>query len=227
MTDRDLCARAILNRTSLTLLMAMCVLSVFGGSAHATGIDGDATSSSFTITGPVSISSLTVTNSATLPATTLTGSASFSNTSLYGIVGSTTNDNAASGNVGQFVSGSAGPVTLSGGSGSYNAITSISLGSGDWDVEGMIVFRSGASTSTTYSGPNTSYIGTQSNASDGSVGVNLQYAEGVSSSWSFGSTVPRQRLSLSSTTTVYLVAQATYSGSNPQAWGSISARRAR
>jgi len=198
-------------------IFASLLITCVGACFADTGLGGTAiATSSFTFIGPISISSLTA-----------AGNINFSNTSLYGIVGSTTNDNAVTGDVGEYVSTGAIAVTLTGASGIYNNLATIALTPGDWDVEGMIVFRAGVATGTTYTGPNTAYIGTSSMATIATPGVDMNYAEGVPSSWSFGVSVPRQRFSFSSTTTVYLVANAAYTGNKPQVWGSMTARRIR
>src|SRR5258708_19447666 len=66
------------------------------------------------------------------------------------IVGTTTNDSAATGQYGEYVSTTiavAGAVALATGV-SVN-VTNITLGPGDWDVSGFIAFQFGATTSYT------------------------------------------------------------------------------
>lgn len=145
------------------------------------------------------------------------------------IAGTTTNDNAAAGYVGQYVessvaSGSAVSMTTD----TPANITSISLTAGDWDVRGTVGFVAGASTSIsnilvgasstsatlptppasgTYTGYHVSFLGTFTDAS-----------------YPFGP----GRLSLAATTTIYLVCQTTFSGGTGNAaYGFIGARRVR
>jgi hypothetical protein len=146
------------------------------------------------------------------------GSVSFSTTS--GIIGTTTNDNAAAGSVGEFVSSvvPAGPVALT--SATTANITSISLTAGDWDVYGDVVYSPSI-------GPITV---TNQGSSDTSVtfGPVSTFSSETGSNLGFPSTpIPYRRFSLASTTTIYLVVNVTYSAGTLAGYGSIFARRAR
>jgi hypothetical protein len=168
----------------------------------------------------------------TAGATTVGGSLSVTGTitpsSTNGIVGTTTNDNANAGSVGEVISasvasGSAVALTT----GTTANVTSISLTAGDWDVEGTGAFFPAASTSIT--------------ALHGSVGTTSATIGGATSGGRFshycapvtpGATTlcfptGRQRLSLSGTTTVYLCVQATFSTSTLGGFGYIVGRRIR
>lgn len=137
-------------------------------------------------------------------------------------VGTATNDNAATGDIGEFVSsevasGSAVSLTTA----TAADVTSISLTAGDWDVRGHITINASVTftvangwTSTTSatspSSPNNgSYVGNQA------TGALLSSPTGV------------QRLSINSTTTVFLSALAFFSSGTCVAWGGIYARRVR
>lgn len=144
------------------------------------------------------------------------------------IVGTNTNDNAAAGSVGEFVSstvlvGSAVSLT----SGVTANVTSISLTAGDWDVEGNVAFASGGSTITNYEiGAISTTSATLPTAPYGGGGFTLStpnYAGGGSNIIPTG----RMRLSLASTTTVYLVTNASFGTSTLAAYGFIGARRVR
>lgn len=140
------------------------------------------------------------------------------------LVGTTTNDNAASGSVGQLVqslvaSGSAVSLTST----IAANVTSISLTAGDWDVEGAVQFVAGSATVTTRKASIFTTSATQ--ASDGSEGNNGSKLTTTSST--DGITLPRKRLSLAATTTVYLVADSTFSAGTVSAYGVITARRVR
>jgi hypothetical protein len=160
---------------------------------------------------------------------TLTGNLVF-NPTTDGIKGTTTNDSAASGNVGEYIGSSVGAQN-SAGSGRYFDVTSISLTAGDWDVRGAVEFmRNGA----TFSLVNLEWgMSTTSgnSATDLITGLNYLYQDTtlIPTSFSdYGVSLPTWRLSLSSTTTVYLKAYyATFSSGTPQASGALSVRRIR
>lgn len=155
-------------------------------------------------------------------------SLAFSSTS--GIIGTTTNDNAAAGSVGEFQS-----ATLSGASritlttGTAVTITSLSLTAGDWDLGGQINFETEATTSI-------SEARVSSSATDNTLGSTnftghlyniVKFAAFVPGVSTLTFTAGTARLSLASTTTVYLVARATFTVANCYAYGHITARRRR
>ncbi len=142
-------------------------------------------------------------------------------------LGTTTNDNAAVGHVGEFVSsevaqGSAVSLTTA----TATNITSISLTAGDWDVWGNVLFIP-ANTTVMSSGYGS--IG----ASSATIGATVY--RGSLSATSFtgdGSKTPsvtpgQIRISISSTTTIYLVAYSDFITSTNAAFGYIYARRVR
>ena len=147
-------------------------------------------------------------------------SVSFSSTS--GIIGTTTNDNAADGSVGQLIS-SVIPFSSSVTIGAFNVaqnITSISLTAGDWDVFGNI-YANG----TTSNGVIVWSSTTSASVPDQS----LQNAISLitSSAVYFGNSIPTTRYSLSATTTIYL---SIIVGTGTGTWtacGGIYARRRR
>lgn len=141
--------------------------------------------------------------------------------------GTNTNDSAASGFVGEYIEsviaqGSAVSLTNA-----TNAnVTNISLTAGDWDVSANINFLPGATTNTTVmiAGANTSSASLPAATSTarwantaGKVMGGFQQTE----------TPPVVRMSLSGTTTVYLVAYSEFTISTSTAFGMISARRVR
>lgn len=148
------------------------------------------------------------------------------------ILGTATNDNAGAGSVGEFVTatvvaGSAVSLTTA----TSANVTSISLTAGDWDISSFVdyvltgatatLLQSGASLTTavlpTQAGG--SGLGTDALATDPNVKTTLTGTEQQD-----GGPV---RLSISATTTVFLVAQATFSVGTVTAYGTIRARRAR
>jgi hypothetical protein len=139
------------------------------------------------------------------------------------ITGTTTNDNAAAGYIGEVITsniavGSA--VSLS--TGVSKDVTSISLTAGDWDVYGWVALNPAGSTTTQTFGCGIST--TSATLGTGQTKLN-------SLSVGAGSTTQlpcaTQRLSLSGTTTVYLVGLAGFAASTMSAYGYITARRAR
>jgi hypothetical protein len=143
------------------------------------------------------------------------------------IQGTNTNDSAAAGDVGEFVSST---VTI----GSEIAlttvtaadITSISLTAGDWDVSISCSFDPGASTNVTVLQTSVSTTSATLDATPGRLGA-LIYPSSVLGTNISVVNVPAARLSLNATTTVYLVARAAFTVSTLAAFGIISARRVR
>lgn len=149
------------------------------------------------------------------------------------IAGTGTNDSAASGNLGEFISssvviGSAVALTTN----VPVNITSISLTAGDWEVQGDIYFTGAATTTVIYQA---SCVSQTTGTFDLTVG-NFNIAPGYGSV-PFGATTgntsgigiltPVIRKSLASTTTMFLVAQSGFGVSTQSAFGVIRARRAR
>lgn len=146
-----------------------------------------------------------------------------------GIIGTTTNNDAAAGSVGEFASatraiGSAFALTT----GTPLDIVSISLTAGDYDVWGDAHFTGGATTlvqdcigwisttSATVPAPSLYNI-----VNYGVTGV------AVFANASLGFSVPQVRISLSTTTTVYMSVQADFNTSTCSGFGNIYARRRR
>jgi hypothetical protein len=152
----------------------------------------------------------------------LTATNNFIPSQTNGIVGTTTNNNANAGSVGEYVSNTTSGTALTTGI-AVNA-TSVSLTAGDWDVTGVANFSFGASsvvtalnvgistTSATFSG-----LGTFTTFSI------QQPATGQGETFS----TPPVRVSLSSTTTVYVPAFANFTVSTGSVSGFIRARRVR
>lgn len=167
-------------------------------------------------------SGATISGNYTFSGTQTLSSISFSSTS--GIIGTTTNNSAAAGSVGEYVQSVVAAVPYT--SGTVTNITSISLTAGDWDVTGMIVGQGGSSSTL---GPNFTNISLFSGATttDLVIGDNTQYWTAAAASTSSGGNVPLWRLSISGTTTVYLKINSTFVGGSPTAWGKLAARRVR
>lgn len=162
----------------------------------------------------------------------VTGSIAPSTTA--GIVGTTTNDNANAGAVGEFIcaqvtnggsptgcaTNSSTPVSLS--SNTPANVTSLSLSAGDWDCRGNVLFNNGGTTVTTQS---TGSINTTSATTNPLQFANYSPPNTAGLNPVF--TVPTVRESLSATTTVYLVVNNVFSTSTSAAYGRIDCRRAR
>lgn len=140
------------------------------------------------------------------------------------LVGTTTNNNAAAGSVGEYVTS----VVLTPGSsistGTAINVTSISLTAGDWDVRTAVAYA--ASTSS----PAFTYIMSSANTTSATSQTQPDVAVSVPKD-GIGSNPcvvgPTVRYSLSTTTTIYLVAQTAFGSGTMTAYGRISARRVR
>lgn len=139
--------------------------------------------------------------------------------------GTTTNDNAAAGDVGEYITSQVAANGSALTSGATANVTSISLTAGDWDVGGIIDFLPAATTSITelIVGTNTT------SATIGAQDTYLQdsFAAEVPGANQTGRVLPTVRWSLASTTTIFLVVFAIFTVSTLNAWGTIRARRVR
>jgi hypothetical protein len=164
--------------------------------------------------------------SSTLPAF-ITSSITFSPTT-GGIVGTTTNDNAAAGKVGEFISnnvlaGSA--ISLS--SGVTADITSINLTAGDWDLSAVAANTVAGSTlmsSWVCSINNVSATIPTNSPNSPVVGP---YTMPANAGQGFWLPLPTTRISLSTTTTIYLSVNSNFTVSTVAAFGWLAARRVR
>jgi len=146
------------------------------------------------------------------------------NFSSSAIAGTATNNNAAAGYVGEYVSssipsGSAVPLT----SGTAANVTSVSLTAGDWECAGNAISNPSGATQTLMS----AYLNTTSATAPtlpGGGGV-VNWNSSSVSNIAIG--LPPTRFLLSSTTTVYLAASVTFSGGTDGALGFLGCRRMR
>lgn len=154
-------------------------------------------------------------------------SLSFSSTS--GIIGTTTNDSAAAGSVGEYLEnivliGSAVSMTT----GVGVNITSISLTPGDWDIVIDGYFTGNAATTVSGAFVSISNISATLNISPGRLGVcssggNTLFSVGQLA----GCVAGPFRLSVAITTTIFFVANANFAVSTMSCFGIIRARRIR
>lgn len=145
-----------------------------------------------------------------------------------GILGVTTNSSAASGFVGEYLSTIVVNGTVSVTSATPVNVASLSLTAGDWDVYGNILFSTGTNTNvTTFQAS----IGTGSATLNPVNPFYMRYDPPTGGSIYSGNIVgiPTSygRISLSGTTTIFLVASANFTVSTLTAGGSIQARRVR
>jgi hypothetical protein len=185
-----------------------------------------------TLTGAAMNGTLGATTPSTVAATTISATGAITPSQTAGIVGTTTNNNADAGSVGEVVSssvavGSAVSLTNATGAFTGKTITSISLTAGDWDVYGIVGINNAATTnftavaggiSTTNDTLNSVYE-EETRFSYGASGLVLNNVV----SFSF----PTTRVSISATTTYYLIGYASFSVSTATAFGRITARRRR
>jgi hypothetical protein len=147
-----------------------------------------------------------------------------SSATITHLLGTTTNDNATAGTVGEYVSSVAGYSNFPT-SGQYGDLTSISLTAGDWDVTVVATLTENSST--------ISLIGIGVSAASGNDSTGLvrgnNYIECVRpyNTNDVGCSVPNVRVSISATTTYYFKYVSSYTSGPPQAKGRISARRVR
>jgi len=99
-------------------------------------------------------------------------------------------------------------------------VTSISLTAGDWDVRGVVGFSNGTSATVIAAG-----ISTTTATLPGFDGPQFNLT-GATWTGDFQMGVPVARISISGTTTVFLVARITYTGATT-VYGTLTARRAR
>jgi|SRR5271166_5398512 len=139
---------------------------------------------------------------------------------------SATNDSATAGTIGEYVASNVPGSTVSMSTGVAANMTSISLGAGDWDVWGNVIFIPAGTTTvqSIVAGISTSTGAfAANNGSGGQQSLQASFTTGASQLISAG----QSRQSLSATTTVFLVAQIGFLISTCTAGGGIFARRAR
>ena len=217
------------------------------GGANLNGVDlsvsGTSTLSGLTASTALALNAskevVSVTNTGTgdnvlATAPTLVGNATLSTGNLIfsasgkGIQGTTTNDSADTGVVGEFVSSNVSNTAVTLTTGVTANLTSISLTAGDWDVQGNVGFDTAATANLTYW-----YAGVTT------VSATLQngYYQATNSVAPTGGAVfganafslpsPVARISLSATTTVYLITNVGFTVAAVKAGGMIKARRVR
>lgn len=149
---------------------------------------------------------------------------------LANTVATATNDNAAAGDIGEYVSSdiaSGSAVSLT--TGTPANVTSISLTAGDWDVSCNAVFTTGATTRIFYA---RSSISATSATMDTSADRENKLSISGTGAWTPGADTTRlgvynSRVSIGATTTIYFVVNSVFDTSTLTAHGKIWARRVR
>lgn len=234
--------------SSANLRSALTDESGTGAALFQNGALGDATATTInklTFTAPATSATLTIANGKTLTASnTLTFSGTDSSSVAFGtggtvgavgysatgqIAATATNDDAAAGKVGEYISStvtSGSAISLT--STVVANITSISLTAGDWDIRACSAFTGGATTTVNYTMGSISTTSATLNNEPGFF-ANQVPAGGTS----FGTSgqiqfcIGPSRVSLSGSTTYYLVARCSFAVDACSGYGVISARRVR
>lgn len=146
--------------------------------------------------------------------------------------GTTTNDNATAGDVGEFITAtvaSGSPVALT--TATPANVTSISLTAGDWDVSAVADFGLTGITGTEFRvGISAASATLPTQAGGSGIGTDpLAIVPLITTlvSDTFGIDIGPVRVSLATTTTIFLVAQETFSAGSSGVYGTLRARRAR
>lgn len=151
-----------------------------------------------------------------------------------GIVGTTTNSDATAGNVGEFKTttvAAAGAIAAALSTVSKN-VTSVSLTAGDWMVTGTCdIVMTGLTMSINQCGLGTTTDTLATQAGGSGIGTDplsiITATNGTTLTGTTSSSAPVTRVSLSATTTIYLVANLTYSAGSATQYGTIKAWRMR
>lgn len=153
--------------------------------------------------------------------TTITASSTITPSQTAGIVGTTTNNNANAGSVGEYQTATTTNTALTNGAGAN--LTSVSLTAGDWDVQCDAFFHPAVGTTITGLAASVSTTSASLGAFGATTYLQLSFNTG-SNNYIMS---PVSRLALASTTTVYCVGVAAFGTSTMQGDGFIRARRVR
>lgn len=144
------------------------------------------------------------------------------------IVGTATNDNAAAGNVGEYIESVNGSGTNATTSTHWNDVANIALTAGDWNVTMVCLgLSSGATWTSAEAGISTSTGDAFADRAAGSNSNLIQIASSSTAITGFPITVSEYRVSIASSTTYYFKQNWTFSAGTPAMRGRLSARRVR
>lgn len=147
-------------------------------------------------------------------------------TAAAGLVGTSTNDDAPAGCVGEYVESVVdAPSGVSPSSSTATNVTSITLSAGDWDVSGLIVTQLGGSTRV--SGAYGSFSTVSSTQGSDPHVADIVFQNTAVPTGNLRFVLPTSRFKLAASTTIYLVVYITYDTSTAKIGGKISARRMR
>lgn len=217
---------AISGGTITGVAITSSTLATCTGLPVATGISGLGTGVATFLATPTSANLISCVTDETG-----TGNLLFSTTPTItrpNIVGVIDASSAAAGSVGEYIESvilQASATSLV--TATPKTITSISLTAGDWDVSGVVYYLFPTSTTVTLIAGS---ISTTTNVSDTTSG---RWSQLLFASFAPGNgtvmsqVIPTVRINVSSTTTYYLVAAATFATSTLTGFGAISARRRR
>jgi hypothetical protein len=215
-----LSASSTVSGAGFTTLLSPYLLSATASSTYAT--IAQATTALAATGGSINGVTVGATTPSTVAATALSSTGTFTPSQTSGIVGTTTNNNANAGSIGEFVTATGTAVSLTS-TVSANC-TSISLTAGDWDVWGNVAFLPAGST---VFGNGSVGINTTSAAAPAapfySLLAGLTFTNGNGPTL----TAPMVRESLASTTTIFLVTTSAFTVSTETATCFIAARRRR
>lgn len=146
-----------------------------------------------------------------------------------GILGTTTNDAATAGNIGEEVVAIQSTYTNYTTTATYQNITSITLTAGDWDLSAFMTYSSNSATITAASNAIFVISTTTASAAGATEGRNIGYVPQAAllGTSLFSESISPYRVSIASTTTYYLNTQATFTLGNPQYVGGLRGRRIR
>jgi hypothetical protein len=157
----------------------------------------------------------------------LDGTAGVTGPATKVIVGTTTNDSATAGYVGEYIESVIATVPVNAVTGQYKDVASISLTAGDWDVTALADFLHAGGSSVTYWLLGISITSGNSGTGlvDGSNFTATITAATITNN--VCQAIPSYRISLSSTTTVYMKVFLNYTIATPNVSARLSARRVR
>lgn len=159
--------------------------------------------------------------------TTISASSTITPSQTNGIVGTTTNNSANAGSVGEYISSTVlqvGQVALS--NGSAATVTTVALSGGDWDCHGNIVFNPAGGTTI---GAVEAVINTSSAlpTSPGAGGEQLVNGTLATGGVQILQTGTIRESTTGASTTIFLVAQSAFGTAAMNAFGFLGCRRAR
>jgi hypothetical protein len=215
-------AMASLGTTTTVLHGNAAGAPTFGSVALGTDVSGTLAAAQFPVlTGDITTSAGAL---ATTAAATQANIVTLSKSTGVAVHGTNTNDSAAAGYVGEYVSAAASAVSF-GTSTQYADACSISLTAGDWDISYVAeVSANGGTLTTTFLGVGTATGNNGAGVSAGDNGHSIALASAVTGQ---GGSMANYRVSITATTTYYLKSFATYTIATPKITARLSARRIR